>query len=233
MEHEAIPANVIREDAPTRCPHCQVAFNADWFRFHIENDRDGHWWLRKTKCPTCSRLIATLMKVRVVSDSAGTPFSSEEVFLLHPRTSARPIPTTVPDDVAEDYREAARVLPDSPKASAALSRRLLQRLLRDHGGVTHGNLSQEIDQAIPTLPARTAEALDAIRAIGNFAAHALKSANSGEIIDVEPGEAEWSLDVLDLLFDFYFTAPAVLKAKLEAINAKLADAGKPPLKLAE
>jgi hypothetical protein len=33
--------------------------------------------------------------------------------------------------------------------------------------------------------------LDAIRTIGNFAAHPIKSTSSGEIVDVEPGEAEW------------------------------------------
>ena len=50
--------------------------------------------------------------------------------------------------------------------------------------------------------------LDAVRNIGNFAAHPIKSLGSGEIMDVEPGEAEWSLDVLKELFGFYFVRPA-------------------------
>jgi hypothetical protein len=54
--------------------------------------------------------------------------------------------------------------------------------------------------------------------------------NTGEIIDVEPGEAEWLLNVLEGLFDHYFVQPAILAAKKDALNKKLADAGKPPMK---
>jgi hypothetical protein len=32
------------------------------------------------------------------------------------------------------------------------------------------------------------------------------------------------------LFDFYFVQPEVLKKKREALDKKLADAGKPPMK---
>jgi hypothetical protein len=49
-------------------------------------------------------------------------------------------------------------------------------------------------------------------------------------LPVELGEAEWNLDVLESLFDFYFVQPARAKAKRDALNKKLADAGKPPLK---
>lgn len=128
-----------------------------------------------------------------------------------------------------DYQEACLVLADSPKASAALSRRCLQHLLRDHFKVKNGNLYDEIGQILPSLPSYLAEALDAVRAIGNFAAHPLKSTNSGEVVDVEPGEAEWSLDVLESLFDFCFVQPAVMQKKRDAINLKLDDAGKSAL----
>jgi hypothetical protein len=75
-----------------------------------------------------------------------------------------------------------------------------------------------------------AEGIDAVRNIGNFAAHPIKSTNTGEIVDVEPGEAEWLLDLLEGLFDFYFILPAELQRKKEALNKKLADVGKPPMK---
>lgn len=54
--------------------------------------------------------------------------------------------------------------------------------------------------------------------------------NTGLILGVEPGEAEWLLDVLEALFDFYFVRPARLTAKRDALNKKLAEAGKPPMK---
>ena len=98
--------------------------------------------------------------------------------------------------------------------------------------VKPGNLADEIQQVIDSgkLPSDLSESIDAIRNVGNFAAHPLKSQNSGAILDVEPNEAEWTLDVLEELFDFYFVHPAQLKKKKAALDQKLKDAGKPPMK---
>jgi hypothetical protein len=54
---------------------------------------------------------------------------------------------------------------------------------------------------------------------------------AGEIIDVVPGEAEWNLDVLDMLFDFYYVQPSKSREKKKALDEKLASAGKPSMKL--
>jgi hypothetical protein len=132
--------------------------------------------------------------------------------------------------LANDYREAALVLTDSPKASAALSRRCLQHLLHEVAGIKRANLDQEIEEAMKSAPSYLADQLHAVRVIGNFAAHPMKSTNTGEIIDVEPGEAEMLLDTLDLAFDFYLVQPAEVKRKRDAINQKLRDAGRQPLK---
>ena len=119
-----------------------------------------------------------------------------------------------------DYREACLVLADSPKASAALSRRCLQHILREKAGVRQGNLYNEIQEVLSSnsLPSDIAESIDLIRNIGNFAAHPTKSESSGEIVPVEPGEAEWCLDVIEMLYDFYFVRPDTNKKKREAIN---------------
>ena len=124
------------------------------------------------------------------------------------------------------------MLDASPKASAALSRRCLQNLIRSTTGIKQGDLSTEIQQVLDSgkLPSQIAENIDAIRNIGNFAAHPTKSATTGEIVPVEPGEAEWNLDVLESLFDFYFVQPARAQAKRDALNKKLADANKLPIK---
>jgi hypothetical protein len=67
----------------------------------------------------------------------------------HPPPLTRfPLSTDVPQKYAGDYGEACLVLSDSPKASAALSRRCLQLLLRDEAKVTHASLSAEIDQVL-------------------------------------------------------------------------------------
>lgn len=133
---------------------------------------------------------------------------------------------------SKDYNEACLILTLSPKASAALSRRCLQNILREKAGVKKGDLANEIQQVIDSnkLPSHLSESIDAIRNIGNFAAHPLKSTATGEIVEVEPGEAEWLLDVLEALFDFYFVQPAILQAKRDALNKKLAGIGKPAMK---
>jgi hypothetical protein len=59
------------------------------------------------------------------------------------------------------------------------------------------------------VPSYISEGLHAVRVIGNFAAHSIKSTSTGEIVDVEEGEAEWNFDVLESLFDFYFVQPAI------------------------
>lgn len=49
------------------------------------------------------------------------------------------------------------------------------------------------------------------------------------IVDVEPGEAEWMLDIVERLFDIYFVGPALTARRKSELNAKLAAVGKKPL----
>jgi hypothetical protein len=151
-------------------------------------------------------------------------------FIAYPRNkSARPVPVGVPDPYKHDFDEAVAVLPLSPKASAALSRRNLQAIIRDKAGVKGKDLNVEIQTVIDSgkVPSYISEGLHAVRQIGNFAAHPVKSTSTGEIVDVEDGEAEWNLDVLESLFDFYFVQPALTAKRKAELNTKLKDAGKP------
>ena len=213
-----------------KCPHCLDNFH-DHERFVlIASDVDGTWSASHRKCSSCQRLVLYL----TLSHSwNATPQEIQEQRLIRPRGSSRPpCPTQVPDGIAEDYTEACIVLPDSAKASAALSRRCLQNLLRENAGIKPGNLADEIQQVIDSgkLPSHLIDSIDAIRNIGNFSAHPVKSKNTGEVVPVEHHEAEWNLDVLEALFDFYYVQPALLKAKRDALNIKLSEAGKPPMK---
>ena len=152
--------------------------------------------------------------------------------VFYPQGVTRPVPPEVEKEFADDFREACLVIDDSRKASAALSRRCLQNLLREKAGVKGDILAQQIQQVIDSgkLPSHLADAIDAIRAVGNFAAHPINNVHTGDIIDVKPGEAEWLLDTLEELFDFYCVQPAKLAAKRDALNKKLKAAGRPPMK---
>lgn len=160
--------------------------------------------------------------------------SPKSAHIIYPRASVRPLEPEVPSHFSADFAEAVAVLQLSPKASAALSRRLLQRLLHETFGIAGRDLAVEIQTLIDSakLPPDLADAVDAVRNIGNFAAHPIKFQHTGEICDVEPCEADWSLDVIEALFDFAFVQPERLKQKKAQLDAKLASLGKPPMKQA-
>lgn len=236
-----------------KCPHCRVDFHDELTSILLGNDTDGVWVLVEAKCSACNRYVLHLVNGEAISESnseAITPsinlssreamrsthipaFINRDSILIRPKGSSRPpCPEEVPKSIAEDYAEACLVLSDSRKASAAMSRRCLQHILRDAAKITPSDLAKEIQEVIGrgNLPSYITEALDAVRHIGNFAAHPMKSTASGEILPVESGEAEWNLDVLESLFDFFYVQPTALQKKKDNLNRKLQEAGKKPMK---
>lgn len=210
-----------------KCPHCLKSYHPQFQEATLGKDDDFNWIVFWQRCPSCKKFVIALNRISLINNS------DEGSFLAYPKTFSRtPLSPDVPDPFAQDYKEACLVIADSPKASAALSRRCLQNILREMAKVKPQNLSNEIDEVLHSkqLPSYLAEGIDAVRNIGNFAAHPTKSTSTGEIVDVEAGEAEWLLGVLEGLFDFYFVQPAKLKRKKDALNKKLADIGKPPVK---
>lgn len=217
-----------------KCMHCLVEFHAKEQESFLGTDADMSWAIFHYDCPACRRKNMYLVNG---SRSGDLPVINRKYIrskvAIRPFGSNRPpCPHEVPENIASDYREACLVFPFSAKASAALGRRCLQNLLRDTAKVKPSDLSKEIQEVIDSgkLPSQLADSIDAIRNIGNFAAHPVKGKSTGEIVDVEPEEAEWNLDVLESLFDFYYVHPAKVAKKREALNAKLSEAGKPPMK---
>ena len=89
-------------------------------------------------------------------------------------------------------------------------------MLTEYNPSKERNLKMEIDKLIATnkLPSYISDNLEIIRGFGNIAAHGMEDQASGEILDVEPNEAEFLLDVLELLFDLYFVQAAKMRAAL-------------------
>ena len=199
----------------------------------IEKDSSGFWGIGMCRCSACEKLVIRLFCAAQYFPGQNAFLGETKSYLVRPKIAGRsPVPPEVPKDYAEDYKEACLVLADSRKASAALSRRCLQHLLRGEAKVKPQDLAKEIQEIIDrgTLPSHVSESLDVVRNIGNFAAHPMKSQSTGDIVPVEPGEADWNLDLLESLFDFYFVAPAKTKARKDALNKKLKDIGKPLVK---
>jgi hypothetical protein len=218
------------------CPHCNIGVSMDFeegFTGVEEESVDSGYEIAIDQCPECDKLIVILRRGRVSSGGLGRTMEViKSETLIYPAYDTYAVAPEVPQKYQTDFLEASQVLRISPKASAALSRRLLQRILREEFQIHAKDLFQEIDQFIARkdTPGYLAEAVDAIRNVGNFAAHPLKSSNTGEIVDVEPGEADWLLEVLDSLFDYTFVQPMRLEKRRQALNAKLQSLGKPPMK---
>ncbi|MHC2791923.1 hypothetical protein ACVINZ_000935 [Mesorhizobium jarvisii] len=155
---------------------------------------------------------------------------------VEPRAASRgPVPPEVPRTIATDYVEACDALAISPKASAALARRCLQSVLRQHG-YTAKDLAKEVDMllaetdASKAIPLSLRTVVDGIRNFGNFSAHPITDLTSLQVIDVEPEEAEWCLEVLEECFDHFYVRPVQAAKRKAALDAKLAAAGKPASK---
>ena len=214
---------IIKAEMRGTCPHCKTPNRFEKATNH--NGQDLHFWnvtngldnhnkiLELCRCTNCGEVIIL--------------FGAK---MVHPIGSTRPpCPKEVPASISNDYKEACLVEHLSPKAAAALARRCLQNIFHEQG-IEKDNLSQEIDEVIKKLPSHLSESIDSIRNIGNFAAHPTKSTNTGLIVDVENGEAEWNLDTIEQLFDFYYVQPAKTKLKKDALNLKLNGVDKPRMK---
>jgi len=227
-------------DQRGKCPHCLTVVRFEEVRVNRpqglcrlvvqdfeQTSRKEPYIVYLSKCPNCGKFILSMCSA--IETDVNTYDDRDDFVLLRPISSERTVPPEVPTHIAEDYTEAALVFPISSKASAALSRRCLQNVLTEAGKSGKKNLAEQIAEVIPHLPSHIGDQVDAIRTTGNFAAHPIKSQVSGSIVDVEPAEAEWNLDVLDLLFDFYYVQPEIARKKREELNKKLKDAGKPPI----
>lgn len=182
------------------CPYCRKAIHADVRVVHLGFDDSSNWAALTRQCPACKGLIVGLMRVNTQDPYEDDPswYGISEETMVMPRVPERdPTPPEVPPEFATDYEEACRVLIDSPQASAALSRRCLQHILRERAGVEGDNLFDEIEKVTESgdLPSHLADALQDIRVAGNLAAHPMKSGRTTEIVKVEHGEAERCLAV--------------------------------------
>ncbi len=222
-----------------KCPHCLTSIHENRNNFSITpranltylNNKAMYWKGAYQLCPECKRYIIWISKVTCYVNPNKKKDELSEIIVNPIMYYRKTISVDVPKEYNQDYKEACEVLHISPKASATLSRRCLQNILRNHVKVKKSSLNNEIQELLDknTLPPYLSDSIDAIRNIGNFAAHPEKSKKSNEIFDVEPGEAEWTLEVLESLFDFYFVQPKILETKKNKLNQKLLKFGKPPM----
>jgi hypothetical protein len=205
-----------------KCPHCRVEFHETEQQKWIANDTDASWAIVWHRCPSCELATLYLVGQKYHQD----PGNYEEVSrkLIHPMIGEKlPAPSQVPEHLAEDFNEASLIMPFSANASAALARRCLQKVLRESLNVSHASLATEIQEVIDSakLPPHINEALEALKTIAKFDENPKKSEYPGVISESSKMESEWLLDVLEVLFDFYYVQPVLLRQKRESLNLKL------------
>src|SRR5690242_10129474 len=104
-----------------KCAHCLTEFHATSETQVLGEDADSAWGINVMRCPACNRFNIFLFDCVLYSDRRSIRAMKSQR-LIRPKGSNRPpAPSEVPKEIAEDYSEACLVLPDSPKASAALS----------------------------------------------------------------------------------------------------------------
>lgn len=92
--------------------------------------------------------------------------------LVYPLNSIAPLPNQdMPEDVLKLYNEAREVSAISPRASTALLRLAVEKLL-PQVGATQGKIDKMIGELVAQgLPQEVQRALDSLRVIGNEAVH--------------------------------------------------------------
>lgn len=163
-------------------------------------------------CPECFQILVRIRRSfwQPRWDHVDNAEHATEEWLAVPRKPAsRPIDALVPEPYRQDYIEASAILDDSPRMSSVLSRRILQDLLQEFAGYDDYKLEDRINKFIADTkyPSPLKDNLHHLRDIANFSAHTKKDKATGEIIDVGRDEAEWTLDVIDGLFDYFIVSP--------------------------
>jgi len=199
------------------CPYCgrpttitDPNIFSHWERIIIEESDKGEVgvFVYVITCPNpeCKKLYLKVSLTNAKKDQSthwvwGSTKSLYEWQLL-PESQAKALPDYIPQAIRDDYYEACRIRDLSPKASATLARRCLQGMIRDFWSISKRTLKKEIDELEDKVDIDTWESIDAVRSVGNIGAHMEKDINL--IIDVEPGEAQLLIGLIEQLVDDWY-----------------------------
>ncbi len=146
------------------------------------------------KCPNCEEYTIFILGMGDKVSDINT--------IIRPKSPAKQFPDYIPKAIRQDYEESCSIAKLSPKASATLSRRCLQGMIRDFWNIKESNLAKAIEQLEGKIPATQWKVIDGVRRIGNIGAHMEKDINL--IVDIEPDEAEKLLKLIELLMEQWY-----------------------------
>ena len=220
------------------CPHCERAVTISDERFSTGRHT---LWIQNAEgrrsfvttfivCPNqeCRRFTLTAALFDSDQLPGGERLKAKlQEWNLIPLSKAKTFPIYIPQAIRDDYREACLIRDLSPKASATLSRRGLQGILRDFWEIKPGRLVDEIEQFKDKVDRLTWDAIQAVRKIGNVGAHMESDINL--IVDVDPDEAELLIGLVETLLREWYIARQQREERMGAIvAAAAAKTAKPP-----
>lgn len=209
------------------CPHCERAVTIYDGRMstvrhtldnaNIEGIRSLFTTFIVCPNPSCQKFTLTASLYPSEKNGRGGYIHGDKIIEwdLIPAANIKSFPSYIPHVILDDYREASLIRELSPKASATLSRRCLQGIIRDFWNVKPGRLVDEIKQIKPHVDSLTWAAIEAVRALGNIGAHMEKDIDI--IIDVDPGEADLMIGLIETLLREWYIAKAERTARMGAL----------------
>jgi hypothetical protein len=214
------------------CPFCGRSTSIDYSHYSSDRfDFDHGNYLGSLRlkssiyvCPHkgCNRfsLHASLHKLEEADRGGSKAGEQLNSWKLIPQSQAKPFPDYVPKPIREDYEEACKIQFLSPKASATLSRRCLQGILRDYWKMKPGRLVDEIAEIETKVHPDTWQVIDDVRSVGNIGAHMERDVNI--VIDVDPEEAGLLIGLIEELIEDWYIEDHKRKEKKAKITAMAA-----------
>lgn len=214
-----------------RCPYCNrdttiTNPNEDshWQKIDIEKSTEGEvgLYFQAITCPNeeCRRLWLSAQLCEADKWGERLPSSVLYKWQLLPESEAMVLPDYIPLPIQEDYYEACRIRDLSPKASATLARRCLQGMIRDFWGIKKDRLKDEIDALEEKIDSDVWASINAVRSVGNIGAHMEKDINI--IVDVEPGEAQLLIGLIEQLVDDWYVVRESRRKRTEELKKLVA-----------
>lgn len=146
-------------------------------------------------CPSCD-------KHSIKVSGLGRDVTGKSINFV-PSSLAKQFPDYIPQSIRNDYEESCKIVNLSPKASATLSRRCLQGIIRDYWEITNKkNLYDEIGAIKDKVDPQVKKVLDSVRQIGNIGAHMERDINL--IVDIDPNEAERLIKLNEYLIEQWY-----------------------------
>lgn len=208
-----------------QCPHCNctLANTDDTHKLHIMSlnyltyNGGGKYSIEYSKVSAnCDELICIYDESTcIITEYILCPLCGKFSIIVHnphrdctipisPKCIRKSFPDYIPKQIRQDYEEACLIAELSPKASATLSRRCIQGMIRDFWGIVKNNLRAEIDEVAKqsTITELQKNALHALRSIGNIGAHPERDIEL--IVDVEPDEARKMIVLIEIFMQNWY-----------------------------